>query len=485
MACASAGKRDMMNQPGHGGDLPVAKRRRCVEPTGAAAAGIPEDIVEEILLRLPVKSILRFRSVCKSWRAMVADPRFVRLQLHHSTTAARHHPPSMLVLADWCVPEQWRGTIDFFSYPGHGVTADFAHRITWSSNSKSTVAAAADGYAAADWDAVDDGADAADDGAAADNLDDAVDDGDAAADWDDDDDWDDDVGAIGWGMHLHCNGLVLLRSTMKYSTQMLVCNPATKELAELPDCAPDYFGVQAVSFYADQSTGKTKVVHCFIRHCDKTYTDYSVGCEVLSLGSPAWRPVADPPYLVKTKTSPCILGGIYWIAALPSPSTGSCTTPGVVRFDVCSEEFASFPCPPFMERQKMSDVACGDLTELGGKLCYVHAPADDRVELWTASAADGGGSRPRWSLQCTVVLPPSFDTFFQFTYDYQGGIFFYVDYAMIYRYDVERRVVERVVDMLEEMTYFDRSRRKLDRCDGDWMHYAIQYSESLVSIQAN
>ncbi|EEE65174.1 hypothetical protein OsJ_20282 [Oryza sativa Japonica Group] len=182
--------------------------------------------------------------------------------------------------------------------------------------------------------------------------------------------------------------LVLLRSMRKYSTKMLVCNPATKELAELPACAPDYFGVQAVGFYADQSTGKTKVVHCFIRHCDKTYTDYSVGCEVLSLGSPAWRPLADPPYLVKTKTS---------------PSTGSCTTPGIVRFDMCSEEFASFPCPPFMERQKMSDIACGELTELGGKLCYVHAPADDRVELWTASAADGGGSRPRWSLQCTVT----------------------------------------------------------------------------------
>ncbi|XP_066167452.1 putative F-box/kelch-repeat protein At3g17280 [Oryza sativa Japonica Group] len=461
MACASAGKRDMMNQPGHGGDVPVAKRRRCVEPTGAAAAGIPEDIVEEILLRLPVKSILRFRSVCKSWRAMVADPRFVRLQLHHSTTAARHYPPSMLILADWCLPEQRRGAIDFFSYPGHGVAADSALGMTWSS--KSTVAAAADGYAAADGDAVDVGN-------ADDNLDAAVDDGNAAADWDDDDDWDIDVGAIGWALHLHCNGLVLLRSMRKYSTKMLVCNPATKELAELPACAPDYFGVQAVGFYADQSTGKTKVVHCFIRHCDKTYTDYSVGCEVLSLGSPAWRPLADPPYLVKTKTS---------------PSTGSCTTPGIVRFDMCSEEFASFPCPPFMERQKMSDIACGELTELGGKLCYVHAPADDRVELWTASAADGGGSRPRWSLQCTVVLPHSFHTFFQFTYDYQGGICFYVDYAMIYRYDVERRVVERVVDMLEEMTYFDSSRCKLYRCDGDWMHHAIQYSESLVSIQAN
>uniref|UniRef100_A0A0E0L8E6 F-box domain-containing protein n=1 Tax=Oryza punctata TaxID=4537 RepID=A0A0E0L8E6_ORYPU len=468
-----------MDQPECGGfgDVPVAKRRRCVEPAGAAA-GIPEDIVEQILLRLPVKSILRFRSVSKSWRAMVADRRFVRLQLHHSTTATRRRPPSMLLLSDWRIPQERMGTICFFRYPGHGVVADLAYEMTWSST-----VAAADENDAADWDAADDGDDTADwdtddDGDADDNLDDAVD-GDA------DDDWDINNGAIGLGRPVHCNGLVLL-SSMENSSMMLVCNPATKEIAELPACTSDYFGVQAVGFYAEQSTGKTKVVHCFIRHCDETYTDYSVGCEVLSLGSPAWRPVADPPYLVMNRASPCILGGIYWIASLPSPPTGSCTTPGILRFDVCSEEFTSFPSPPFMERQKIRDVY-GTLTELAGKLCYVHAPADDKVELWTASAAanDEGGGGPRWSLHCTVVLPHSFDTIFPFTYDYQGGIFFNVDCAMIYRYNIERGVVERVVDMLEEMTYFISSRYKLYRRDGEWRHHTIQYSESLLSVQAN
>uniref|UniRef100_A0A0E0DXR1 F-box domain-containing protein n=1 Tax=Oryza meridionalis TaxID=40149 RepID=A0A0E0DXR1_9ORYZ len=230
MACASAGKRDMiMNQPGHGGDVPVAKRRRCVEPAGAAAAGIPEDIVEEILLRLPVKSILRFRSVCKSWRAMVADPRFVRLQLDHSTTAARHRPPSMLILAD--------------CYPGHGVAADFALGMTWSSSPVAT----ADEDDVVDWDAVDDGDDD-------DNLDDAVDDGDDADDnLDDavdgnaDDNWDINDGAIGLGGALHYNGLVLLSSMenssmlaknaeLRSNTFRANCNrPAQKLQAQLTD----------------------------------------------------------------------------------------------------------------------------------------------------------------------------------------------------------------------------------------------------------
>ncbi|KAL6139829.1 hypothetical protein ACLB2K_058130 [Fragaria x ananassa] len=37
-----------------------------------------EEIVSEILARLPVKSLLRFRCVCKSWCALIADSHFVK-----------------------------------------------------------------------------------------------------------------------------------------------------------------------------------------------------------------------------------------------------------------------------------------------------------------------------------------------------------------------------------------------------------------------
>ncbi|XP_062009861.1 F-box/kelch-repeat protein At3g06240-like [Rosa rugosa] len=45
-----------------------------------------EDIVSEILARLPVRSLLRFRCVCKSWRALIADSHFVK---KHSSYAER------------------------------------------------------------------------------------------------------------------------------------------------------------------------------------------------------------------------------------------------------------------------------------------------------------------------------------------------------------------------------------------------------------
>ncbi|XP_076886042.1 putative F-box protein At1g32420 [Bidens hawaiensis] len=48
----------------------------------------PSDITVEILSRLPVKSILRFRSVSKPWLSYISDPSFTKLHLARSTCTA-------------------------------------------------------------------------------------------------------------------------------------------------------------------------------------------------------------------------------------------------------------------------------------------------------------------------------------------------------------------------------------------------------------
>ena len=48
-------------------------------------AGFPEEILQEILVRLPAKSVLRCRAVCRGWRRLTTDPAF--LVAHH-----RHQP---------------------------------------------------------------------------------------------------------------------------------------------------------------------------------------------------------------------------------------------------------------------------------------------------------------------------------------------------------------------------------------------------------
>ncbi|KAL8102662.1 hypothetical protein AgCh_027259 [Apium graveolens] len=52
-----------------------------------ASADLPEDrIVKEILIRVPVKSMVRFRCVCKLWNSLVSNPDFTRSQSNLSVS---------------------------------------------------------------------------------------------------------------------------------------------------------------------------------------------------------------------------------------------------------------------------------------------------------------------------------------------------------------------------------------------------------------
>ncbi|KAJ0789159.1 putative F-box domain-containing protein [Helianthus annuus] len=61
-----------------------------------AKISFPEEIIEEILSRLPVKSILRFKSVSKPWRSLISNPSFTKL---HSTRAAVNHRTALFISA--------------------------------------------------------------------------------------------------------------------------------------------------------------------------------------------------------------------------------------------------------------------------------------------------------------------------------------------------------------------------------------------------
>ncbi|KAK4479487.1 hypothetical protein RD792_015001, partial [Penstemon davidsonii] len=43
---------------------------------------VPPELFPDILSRMPVESLLRFRSVCKSWRRIIDNPSFIKMHLH-------------------------------------------------------------------------------------------------------------------------------------------------------------------------------------------------------------------------------------------------------------------------------------------------------------------------------------------------------------------------------------------------------------------
>ncbi|KAF9598251.1 hypothetical protein IFM89_026082 [Coptis chinensis] len=51
-------------------------------------ANLPHEIIIEILTRLPAKSLLKFRCVCKSWRTLTYDPTFTKM--HFARTLGSH-----------------------------------------------------------------------------------------------------------------------------------------------------------------------------------------------------------------------------------------------------------------------------------------------------------------------------------------------------------------------------------------------------------
>ncbi|XP_054795730.1 putative F-box protein At3g16210 [Prosopis cineraria] len=62
---------------------------------------LPEEIIRNILTRLPVKSLIRFQCVCKHWKKLIKTDSVITERLHHST----NENPLLLLQSDFrCDP---------------------------------------------------------------------------------------------------------------------------------------------------------------------------------------------------------------------------------------------------------------------------------------------------------------------------------------------------------------------------------------------
>uniref|UniRef100_A0A0D9W454 F-box domain-containing protein n=1 Tax=Leersia perrieri TaxID=77586 RepID=A0A0D9W454_9ORYZ len=234
-------------------------KQRRINPTPAspaAAAAVPIDVLfSHILVNLPVKSLVRLKAVCRSWRAAIDDPAFVRR--HLELTRARPSSSSLLAVA-YTDDEYW-------DYPYHvddppEYIASFHRlRLGQGSEGESTVTAETD--LLHDKSIPEESCDSCPRGLACHTT--------------------------------HCDGLVAGETQ---SGIVFVCNPSTKEFVSLPPVSTPKC---SCNDYVTEIDGEL----CYVRHngedgaADQTYDVWTAAVEGPS-ASPNWSPRCRVPPMV-------------------------------------------------------------------------------------------------------------------------------------------------------------------------------------------
>nr|CAB3494361.1 unnamed protein product [Digitaria exilis] len=239
---------------------PLPKRlRRVASRPSSPTSGSPilDDVLFfQILVRLPVKCLLRFQTVCKPWRATLTSTHFAHRHLEHSRTR-----PSMVMM-----PRRYLRYHRMFNLCGVGFYGF--------QPGQSKVAELI--------------------------LDKRCPDG-----------------IPMFSMPLHCDGLIMIPCT---TGRIFLCNPATREFVELPQGSRNFAKGQRVAFGFDPWSGKYKVARHFSRSGSETPQADGEKCsaghhEILTLGDVEevwkWKSTMDPPY---ARTPICMRGSFYWSA---------------------------------------------------------------------------------------------------------------------------------------------------------------------------
>uniref|UniRef100_A0A0E0E150 F-box domain-containing protein n=1 Tax=Oryza meridionalis TaxID=40149 RepID=A0A0E0E150_9ORYZ len=289
-------------------------KRRRVQRQCHPSASLPDELVYEILLRLPVKTLSRSKSVCRAWRATISSPSFIRAYLKQQQSAISRHEqkPSFLiaphtldsVIHDEPWPSTFSNTITFYRWQEG---RDDAHLVR-----------ATDLHG--------------------------------------------EFGSV-YGMS-HCDGLVMFPT----DTRLYVFNPATGkgDVLKLPDGQKSRF--QTAGLGLDLGTNTYKVVRSFNRSIDFNQQAHdAAGMEVFTISSrdSCWRTVAeDPPYPV-TAHPMYFKGSLYWHICKELLQEGSPPPQGFLRFNLEDETFRLV----LYDVVSPSDETRLDLVELGGELC--------------------------------------------------------------------------------------------------------------------
>ncbi|XP_026443429.1 F-box/kelch-repeat protein At3g06240-like [Papaver somniferum] len=323
-------------------------------------SSIPEDMQEEILLRLPVKSILCFKSVCKSWYALLSSRKFIEDHLNIATKNHLRNRKIMIGVYD----TDFKADNIFYSI-------DYASLL-------SPTSSRCDGAVLMDYP----------------NDYNAI--------------TDDNIHSIIGS----CNGLILLWA--EPSETLYLWNPSTREYREIIG-APTAVKNLSYGFGYDAKTDNYKLV------CIATGFSNDIGVlddfsEVYLYIAGSWSRGQNIPYSCSDGTEAVLLNGVlHWLGETVH-WTGDTATheETIICFDINSEKFMDLPFP---EGTMTSPEQSLDVQVLGDSLCLVSIVGKVRVDVWVMQ---NYGVRESWTKELTITheiitANPSSLTFYGFT----------------------------------------------------------------------
>nr|XP_023894722.1 F-box protein CPR1-like [Quercus suber]POE58193.1 f-box protein cpr30 [Quercus suber] len=284
---------------------------------------VPEDIIPDILKRLPVKSLVRFRCVSKSWHSLITSSSFIHMHLHFNQSR------SLIILARYCDT-----LLSVGPQQQHQPQPDF----------NITTTTAVDGFQ------------------------EAV-----------------ELGFFGLVRNLpyyvkgHCDGLICVVINDGGDGALVLWNPSIRQYKRLPLPRNFHSTREVFGLGFDSTIGDYKVVRAPSSYCQMKIKDYHPQVEVLTLGSNTWRKIPDedtPPFCIEhffqaTNAN----GALYWIVAA-NDDPFRCE---ILRFDLAKEKFKVVPSPPDTFRRNVSW-----LGTLEGSLCAIHTQRLSYVDVWTS-----------------------------------------------------------------------------------------------------
>ncbi|CAH2037970.1 unnamed protein product [Thlaspi arvense] len=318
----------------------IRRRIRRNEKRVIAPSSLPKDVVEEIFLRLPVKALIRLKSLSRQWRSTIESRSFTERHLKIAERSRMDHPKVMVVSAE----DPLKGIVPGAGIPRPDTNIGFR---TFCLESASLVSFTLINF------------------------------------------------PIGFSYWTHvsesCDGLFCIHSAMTQS--MYVVNPATRWLRQLPPARfqilmhkfgptdTDWGEMNSVFHLAFVKATDYKLV--WLYNSDKYNADDSspnegvTKCEVFDFRANAWRYLAcNPSYRIFHDQKPAYANGsVYWFT---EPYDGRIE---VVAFDIQAETFRLLP--KIIPAIAGSDPHHIDMCALDNRLCMSRREHDTMIQdIW-------------------------------------------------------------------------------------------------------